>query len=100
MVNSYLKSRLDEARQKIIALIDEFCERMREEVNEIFDLLESLPLEEGITERQKRYIRLLCQKLKRPIPEDLDLMSKREASQLIDQLLGEINDSEGEKDRG
>jgi len=40
-----------------------------------------------ITDKQRRYIIFLCNKLNRDIPENLDLMSKREASRLIDELL-------------
>jgi len=43
-----------------------------------------------ITEFQKQYIIGMCNKLGKPVPENLDLMDRREASNLISQLQDEL----------
>jgi len=47
-----------------------------------------------ITEKQKNYIIILCKKLDREIPKDIDLISKREASRIIKQLISLLPQSQ------
>jgi len=66
----------------------------REVTKEVARAVEKLPKVtevEGVepaTEKQKSFIRDLCRRLGREPPENLEALSKREASKLIDELMG------------
>ncbi|MEM4721046.1 MAG: hypothetical protein QXT73_03180 [Candidatus Methanomethylicaceae archaeon] len=51
--------------------------------------LDQLAQQEPATERQLRFIKDLCRQKGKPEPANLSMMSKEEASALIDELLKE-----------
>lgn len=93
MSREYLNARLDELKEKLIDLVDDFADRFRREIEDCIEALKALPIDEPLaTQRQIEYLRDLYKKLKKPIPPDLDLLSRSQASKEIDKLLKELRE--------
>lgn len=89
--NNYLSARLDELKEKLIDSIVDFSNRLISEIEDLIETLKQLPINEApATSRQLEFLKNLYVRLKRPIPPDLDLLTKRQASQEIDKLLNEL----------
>ncbi len=80
-----LKKSVDEDLDNIMKMIGDFKNDVDRKIDFLMNMIPEEKIEK-ITDGQIWYIKILYEKLGEKLPTNLDVMSKKEASKLIDEL--------------